>query len=750
MRSAVAVLLLFAATAAQGQFTLRARSRPEITWVYLSYPPVSGASWYVLKRASVYPNWDAGTNVGTSTTVGTGLSANAATLFEVVAFNSSGQAIATSNVALTTAYGFAQPSLVSGVTAVQASHVTELRPMIAAARTAAATSAPSWTHATLSGGAVVDDADFIDLRTGINGAISALGMTPAAFTDPTLANTVIRRVHLEEIRARIRNYPELVMVSSILISNRYFSPNGDGQKDTTTITAAIDRALSTNWALYIRNAGGTIVRTVGGSGNSISYAWDGRDDAGNVQPDGDYTIELRDSADPGYVIASIVTTIDNTLPVVTLATPASNATVSNIRQNGSTDLTITGGITDTYLASWKIEQTGNAQATTTISSSTANVPPTQALGTWHTAGVANGAYTLQATATDLAGNSRVVSVPVTLGNFSSSQTVHQIRAANGESITITSSVPFTLTETLTIRNAAGQTVRTLVNAQRGTGTYNDVWDGRNDGAGLVGDGLYRYVIAVTDGVGSMTWDETNVSAGGGRSQFNYPQCLDASGAWVPCSSTTSAFNFDPYTAKPLRLRYCVGSGDPPSCSGSLPALVYAKVSSSNETGATCGSTECIAAQYQPAGMNEIAWYGISTSGIYIAGTPNMTVIRLYDGISKNATLVYGTAVTMSNLTITPPMFKPGGTIAAQQYGVDVTTYGGRTVTLQAQFRNMSSGSVLRTITNAPAAAGHLTLQWDGRADNGSLVAPGTYDVLITATDSAGGSVTLRPLTLIRY
>jgi len=75
MKSAVAILLLFVAAAAQGQFTLRARSRPEITWVYLSYSPVSGASWYVLKRASVYPNWDAGINVGTSTTVGTGLTA---------------------------------------------------------------------------------------------------------------------------------------------------------------------------------------------------------------------------------------------------------------------------------------------------------------------------------------------------------------------------------------------------------------------------------------------------------------------------------------------------------------------------------------------------------------------------------------------------------------------------------------------------------------------------------------------------
>jgi flagellar hook assembly protein FlgD len=72
------------------------------------------------------------------------------------------------------------------------------------------------------------------------------------------------------------------------------------------------------------------------------------------------------------------------------------------------------------------------------------------------------------------------------------------------------------------------------------------------------------------------------------------------------------------------------------------------------------------------------------------------------------------------------------------------------VTVKGEFRNLTSNSILRTVTTASQSAGTVTLTWDGRADNGAWVAPALYEATITVVDSAGGSTVLKPLITVRY
>jgi len=66
--------------------------------------------------------------------------------------------------------------------------------------------------------------------------------------------------------------------------------------------------------------------------------------------------------------------------------------------------------------------------------------------------------------------------------------------------TISYSVAHNGEVTLTIFNARGQTVRTLVNGTRSTGEYSLTWDGRDDAGQLLGSGPYFYRLQVGEAV----------------------------------------------------------------------------------------------------------------------------------------------------------------------------------------------------------------------------------------------------------
>ena len=185
----------------------------------------------------------------------------------------------------------------------------------------------------------------------------------------------------------------------------------------------------------------------------------------------------------------------------------------------------------------------------------------------------------------------------------------------------------------------------------------------------------------------------------------------------------------------------------------MPAWVIGKVTAVPETDASC-SPACIFTEFQPGGLQKFGWFGTATTGTYVAPSyPRLTVIRRYDQIPLNMVLVYGSAPTITDLQITPIIYNPGAGTAAggnQTFTVAVDTYNARQAQLKLQFRNMSTNSILRTLTTALAPEGQISAQWDGRADNNAWVAPGWYEVTITVIDSAGSTTKLRPIVVVRY
>ena len=95
-----------------------------------------------------------------------------------------------------------------------------------------------------------------------------------------------------------------------------FSPNGDGNRDTMTISQ--NSTPGDDWVGRIKNPSGTIIRTWSWKTEAKSFVWDGKDSAGAMVRDGVYSYEVRSTDPAGNSGSAIVTgiTVDATKPKV--------------------------------------------------------------------------------------------------------------------------------------------------------------------------------------------------------------------------------------------------------------------------------------------------------------------------------------------------------------------------------------------------------------------------------------------------
>ncbi|MEA2569305.1 MAG: hypothetical protein QOI24_1306 [Acidobacteriota bacterium] len=756
-RAGVAVLFLCCVVASAFSQTapaLRAVYVPgsyiNLNWTY------AGTNYYRVNRTPGGAGWPAITNQLGFTEFSP--PANVAYVYQVTPSDISGNALGpSSNKAFATTFTFTDSPLVVSTTRFKAGHITELRTALSAIASVAGASSPSWTYSTIGGNTPLYAANVQDLRNAWIASVAAMGISPAPpFEDPALGNTVrMKRAHIEQLRQRVQAFPLDIGIGAS-ITNRYFSPNADGHNDTTSVSGVVSRLPNSvvtdfRWIVNVRNSVGAIVRSASGMGD-VGYAWDGRNTAGSIQPEGDYAIEIVDADGIAAPLWTGVTTIDLTAPLATISSPASNQQFSNVHQSGTSIVAITGSASDSHFGTWTVSRSQNGQPGIGLGSGSAAAAAGTTLANWDTipSGVplANGAYTLTLLVTDLAGNTTSTSVDAVIANFSASLATHQLNAAGGESAVFTSIVPFTLTQTLVITTLSGTVVRTLVNAQRVSGTYSDSWNGTNDQGVLVPDGSYKYTATATDAIGTVTWDQGNIAIGTFAAVAQqYVKCRNDAGARVECSDPSIVF--DPYANRPLRINYCVGDivHDPPNCVGGLPHYVVVKVSNIVEDTGQCDSG-CISAGFEAAGEHEVAWWGMSTQNVLVAAMPRVLVLRSTASFPANVLVVYGTAPQLSNVVIDKPIFYPGGTPLT--ITIPIQTFQGRSVVLSVQFRSVMSGTVLRSLVTAASSAVSQTVQWNGRADGGQLVAPGLYEVVIVATDTFGNTATARPLMTVKY
>ncbi|MBI9097843.1 MAG: gliding motility-associated C-terminal domain-containing protein [Spirochaetaceae bacterium] len=77
---------------------------------------------------------------------------------------------------------------------------------------------------------------------------------------------------------------------------RIFSPDGDGKKDEISINQTT--SIESLWNGSIRNSAGTTVKSYQWKERAIAFDWDGKNDAGQIVPDGEYlySVESTDLA----------------------------------------------------------------------------------------------------------------------------------------------------------------------------------------------------------------------------------------------------------------------------------------------------------------------------------------------------------------------------------------------------------------------------------------------------------------------
>ena len=136
------------------------------------------------------------------------------------------------------------------------------------------------------------------------------------------------------VAVTVGNPPRLSVPS---FSERYFSPNGDEQEDTTRVYYCLSATADLDATVV--DAGGTKVRTLESGvahtgspycpdGYNNSLTWDGKDDAGKVVADGAYSLRLHAVDGAGQSgDASSRLGVDTRTPGA-LTTPAAGETVA--------------------------------------------------------------------------------------------------------------------------------------------------------------------------------------------------------------------------------------------------------------------------------------------------------------------------------------------------------------------------------------------------------------------------------------
>lgn len=102
---------------------------------------------------------------------------------------------------------FTDNTLTVGVTTAKGQHIIEIRQAVDALRLVAGQGLANWTDATLTAGSTLIKAVHItEARTNLDAATAALGLGVGSYNDPGLTmGFVIKRVHIEDLRQRIRN-----------------------------------------------------------------------------------------------------------------------------------------------------------------------------------------------------------------------------------------------------------------------------------------------------------------------------------------------------------------------------------------------------------------------------------------------------------------------------------------------------------------------------------------------------------------
>jgi parallel beta-helix repeat protein len=489
----------------------------------------------------------------------------------------------------------------------------------------------------------------------------------------------------------------------------WFSPNGDGIRDTVIIQGFITH--TSKWATVIIDSSGAMARSFSGTGVTISNVWDGALQGGGPAPEGLYrsmvlATNLSDTRQaPAYGDFSY---IDRTAPLTVgaLNTLPDGTIANQLLVQGS----VSGSLYTGYVVDYGVGLNPTSFITIVTNSSTifSNV-----LASIDSRGLTNGTYTFRLRTFDYAGNvgmtqwvaqvdNIVISNPDAVpmffdpGTRSSAITLGLSRASD---VTVRI-CPVTVTAdgagNLSV-NVTDTAVRTMTQ-HLSAGSSSIAWNGRDDSGTVVSNSSYVFkIFAQSD------WGRTN----------GYAPAYVGGPVTISNKSASTNFNFQ--------------GNDPIALSYSLYAPAYVGLGLASPV-----SGNLLAGVPRDAGTNVEYWNGRVPSShqiIYGAFQANLLAIVM----PENAIVVNHPPAFSGNLT--PESF----VVAPLNSEVSVIYY-----TLQRQadvtlWLRDPNGNRISLLQQPGQPAGNYTFEWNGRFDATALAATeGDYEVHLDTTDSTSG------------
>ncbi|HYI11496.1 MAG TPA: hypothetical protein VEK57_20740 [Thermoanaerobaculia bacterium] len=185
-----------------GPFPVSALGSP--TFVTVSWPAVNGAVSYDVHRSSRGGAFIPIAEVVTTSHLDQTVSAGYGYLYRVHAKDEDGNVIAYSRLDLAVPFNYTDPTITAASTRVKLAHFTDLRLAANAARTAAGLSPIAF--GAIAAGQTVQRPRLLEIRTAIDAARAAVGMTAPVYTDPsiTAGATIIKRAHIMDLRTAVQ------------------------------------------------------------------------------------------------------------------------------------------------------------------------------------------------------------------------------------------------------------------------------------------------------------------------------------------------------------------------------------------------------------------------------------------------------------------------------------------------------------------------------------------------------------------
>lgn len=337
-----------------------------------------------------------------------------------------------------------------------------------------------------------------------------------------------------------------------------------------------------------------------------------------------------------------------------------------------------------------------------------------------------GTYFPRLRVTNAAGYSSVDSVQVSVKqNVGLSVSTDTIDTAAGGTSTVITTLGAATNAGIVIEKRGGGVVRTLVPlSQRDADTYNDIWDGKNDGGVTVAEGDY-YAVLLYEFEGVMQRYDLALTTGGG--QYN-----------------------------PSRTR--IGSSFAPFANA--PMVVDITLAKASEVDAFIGrfnvNTRLVTLlQRVPLGKgtHRLTWNGDNGEGQMIKPpSGDSFLFGLWGYYLPNNAIFVRSGAHVTGLSVSPSIYDPTSAPGCNNANLSNSTFTlNKPATIELVVTDVDAGQEVARLQYPGIPAGQSTIAWDGKNNNGTLVAPGRYRLGLSAVDTSGyRSMTVYALQRIYY